>query len=77
MEVYDEIRIGLEEGYLFYAPIDQLTHPIVDGGWLRLTSMAYLVTIGYPARKYGSPHRIPASERTHYERWGSMPCEST
>lgn len=29
-----------------------------------------LVTIGHPARKYGPPRRIPASERTHYERWG-------
>jgi nitroreductase len=31
--------------------------------------MAALVTIGHPARRYGPPRRIPAAERTHWERW--------
>ncbi len=35
--------------------------------------MAALVTIGHPARPYGPPRRIPAPERTHYERWGQHP----
>jgi predicted nucleic acid-binding protein len=39
-EVYEEIRIGLEEGCQFYAGIDQMIHPIVHDGWIRLTSMA-------------------------------------
>jgi predicted nucleic acid-binding protein len=39
-EVYEEIQSGLEEGYQFYAGIDQMTHPFVHDGWIRLTSMA-------------------------------------
>ena len=31
--------------------------------------MAALVTLGHPARRYGPPRRIPAAERTHWERW--------
>lgn len=38
-EVYEEIRVGLEEGYQFYAGIDQLIHPFVEKGWIRLTSV--------------------------------------
>lgn len=30
-----------------------------------------LIPIGHPARKYGPPRRIPAKERTHFERWGT------
>lgn len=33
--------------------------------------MVALIPIGHPARKYGPPRRIPAAERTHYERWGA------
>lgn len=29
-----------------------------------------LVTIGHPARKYGPPRRVPAPDRTHWDRWG-------
>ena len=38
-EVYEEIRGGLEEGYRFYAGIDQLIHPFVEKGWIRLTGV--------------------------------------
>ncbi len=38
--------------------------------------MAALVTIGHPARRYGPPRRIPASERTHWERWERRPAQS-
>ena len=31
-EVDEEIRIGLEEGYQFYASIDQMIHPFVHDG---------------------------------------------
>lgn len=40
VEVYEEIQVGLEEGYQFYAGIDQLVRPFAEEGWLRLTSMA-------------------------------------
>jgi nitroreductase len=30
---------------------------------------AALVPVGHPRRKHGPPRRIPASERTHRERW--------
>ena len=39
-EIYEEIRIGLEEGYRFYAGIDQMIHPFVHDRWIPLTSMA-------------------------------------
>jgi predicted nucleic acid-binding protein len=45
-EVYEEIQSGLEEGYQFYAGIDQMTHPFVHDGWIRLTSMAHEAEIG-------------------------------
>ncbi len=28
-----------------------------------------LVPVGHPARRYGPPKRIPATERTHWDRW--------
>ena len=31
--------------------------------------VAALVTLGRPARRYGPPRRIPAAERTHWDRW--------
>jgi len=40
VEVWDEVRRGLEEGYSFYAGIEKLVHPLTEGGWLRLTSLA-------------------------------------
>jgi hypothetical protein len=30
---------------------------------------AALVPVGHPRRKHGPSRRIPASERTHRERW--------
>jgi len=38
-QVYDEIRLSLEEGYGFYAGIDQFIFPLVEDGWLHLTSL--------------------------------------
>jgi predicted nucleic acid-binding protein len=40
-EVYEEIRVGLDEGYQFYAGIEHLVHPFAEGGWIRLTSPAH------------------------------------
>jgi predicted nucleic acid-binding protein len=37
--VYEEIQRGLDEGYQFYAGIDQHIAPFVPDGWLRLTSL--------------------------------------
>jgi predicted nucleic acid-binding protein len=39
-EVYQEIARGMEEGYLFYAGIDKVLHPMREDGWLRLTSLS-------------------------------------
>ncbi len=35
-EVYQEIRMGLEEGYRFYQGVDRLVHPFAKDGWIRL-----------------------------------------
>ena len=40
-EVYEEIRAGLEEGYRFYAGIEQLVYPFTEHGWIRLASPAH------------------------------------
>jgi predicted nucleic acid-binding protein len=37
--VYEEIRDGLDEGYQFYAGIDQLIYPFVEKGWIWLTGV--------------------------------------
>jgi predicted nucleic acid-binding protein len=74
IEVYDEIRIGLEEGYLFYAPIEQLVHPIVDEGWIRLTSMTHEEEL----RLYGGlPSRLHRGEASclaiaRYRSWNLL-----
>jgi predicted nucleic acid-binding protein len=39
-QVYEEIQRGLDEGYQFYAGIDQQIAPLVPDGWLRLVSLA-------------------------------------
>lgn len=39
-QVYEEIQRGLDEGYQFYAGIDQQIAPFVPNGWLRLISLA-------------------------------------
>ena len=39
-DVYAEVRAGLEEGYHFYDPLEQLIHPLNESGWLRLTGMS-------------------------------------
>lgn len=39
IEVYEEMQAGLEEGYRFYAGIDQLVYPFARRGWIRLTSV--------------------------------------
>ena len=39
VEVYEEIRAGLEEGYLFYDDIEQSVYPLAPQGWIQLISM--------------------------------------
>jgi predicted nucleic acid-binding protein len=60
-EVYEEIRIGLEEGYQFYAGIDQMIHPFVHDGWMRLTSMADQAEIALYGELPSRLHRGEAS----------------
>jgi predicted nucleic acid-binding protein len=38
-QVYEEIQRGLDEGYQFYAGIEQQIFPFSPSGWLRLTSL--------------------------------------
>jgi predicted nucleic acid-binding protein len=60
-EVYEEIRIGLEEGYQFHAGIDQMIHPFVHDGWIRLTSMADQAEIALYGELPSRLHRGEAS----------------
>lgn len=60
-EVYEEIQIGLEEGYQFYAGIDQMIHPFVHDGWIRLTSMADQAEIALYGELPSRLHRGEAS----------------
>ncbi len=39
VEVYEEIEIGLTEGYNFYEGIQQFIFPFADSGWIHLTSL--------------------------------------
>jgi len=39
LEVYEEIRAGLEEGYRFYTDIDRCIHPLAAEGWIHLTGV--------------------------------------
>jgi predicted nucleic acid-binding protein len=39
VQVYDEIQQGLEEGYAFFAGLDQFVYPFVADGWIKLVSM--------------------------------------
>ena len=39
VEVYDEILLGMEEGYAFYAPLRQQIFPASNTGWIHLTSL--------------------------------------
>jgi predicted nucleic acid-binding protein len=60
-EVYEEIRIGLEEGYQFYAGFDQMIHPFVHDRWIRLTSMADQAEIALYGELPSRLHRREAS----------------
>ena len=40
LEVYQEIRAGLDEGYDFYAGIDGVCRPPARDGWIRLISLS-------------------------------------
>jgi predicted nucleic acid-binding protein len=53
-DVYDEIQAGLEEGYRFYAGLEQWIQPLAEGGWIHLTSLSHEQELRYfrelPAR---------------------------
>ncbi len=38
-QVFTEIQTGQEQGYTFYAGIEQVLFPLAEDGWLKLTSM--------------------------------------
>lgn len=54
-DVYQEIQRGLEEGYSFYSGIEEVLHPLQDGGWLRLISLSMTPL---------TPWKIPTKRRT-------------
>ena len=38
-EVYEEIQVGITEGYQFYIGISQILFPFVHDGWIRLVGL--------------------------------------
>ena len=38
-QVYDEIQVGLDQGYVFYSGIDRVIFPFASTGWLHLTAL--------------------------------------
>jgi predicted nucleic acid-binding protein len=56
-EVYEEIQVGLEEGYQFYTGIDLIIHPFVHDGWIRLTSMTEEAELGLYGELSSRLHR--------------------
>ncbi len=39
VEVYEEIQVGLDEGYDFYTSVEPQIYPMVKSGWIKITSM--------------------------------------
>jgi predicted nucleic acid-binding protein len=60
-EVYREIQHGLEEGYTFYSGIEDVLHPVAEGGWLRLTSLRNENEVGLFSSMPGRLHAGEAS----------------
>jgi uncharacterized protein len=57
--VYEEIRRGLDEGYIFYRPLMDRIYPFQDNGWIYLTHVAGDTEL----RRLGKlPPRIHAGE---------------
>jgi predicted nucleic acid-binding protein len=46
-DVYDEIQAGVEEGYHFYAGIEQWVQPLAEGGWIHLASLSHEQELRY------------------------------
>jgi predicted nucleic acid-binding protein len=40
LEVYEEIQVGLEEGYRFYTALENQIAPMTPTGWVHLTSVS-------------------------------------
>lgn len=38
-DVYEEIQMGLSEGYRYYEDVEMLVYPITKDGWIHLTSL--------------------------------------
>lgn len=71
MEVYEEIQAGLEDGYMFYAPLEQHIFPIIESGWIHLTSMTaedeFRFFNQFPARlHHGEATSLAIA---HYREW--------
>ena len=58
-QVYDEVRQGQDEGYQFYAGIEQHIYPLAATGWLHLISLENAKEL----RTYGElPGRLHSGE---------------
>jgi predicted nucleic acid-binding protein len=71
VEVYEEIQTGLEEGYNFYAVLNQLIYPLTKSGWIKLTSMIdeqelYLFS-EFPSRLH--PGEASSLAIAHHRGW--------
>jgi hypothetical protein len=51
-DVYDEIQAGVEEGYRFYAGIEQWVQPLAEGGWIHLTSASSSLDFGVESLQF-------------------------
>lgn len=60
-EVMEEIEAGLDEGYQFYAGIQQWVYPLVNTGWIRLSSLSGEAEIQLCARLPRQLHKGEAS----------------
>lgn len=71
LEVYEEIQVGLEEGYRFYTALENQIVPMTPTGWVHLTSVSgdeeLRLFSGFPAKL----HQGEASSLAiaHHRNW--------
>ena len=70
-EVFGEVRAGLDEGYSFYAGMDEVLDASNPAGWLRLTSVAagpeMATYVALPRRLHGGEASCLAI--AHHRGW--------
>ena len=61
VEVYEEIKAGLGEGYDFYTTVESAVQPIAEQGWIELVTMAGEAELRQFAQSPTKLHRGEAS----------------